>query len=134
MSEENVEIVRRVYTYVSANRETPRELTGPGYEVDATDVAVEFTVAGFEVAEAALREYWNTFERFSVELKELIHADNGCVVTAVRDGGRMKGSGAEAWSHYFHVWTFRDGKIVQLSIHTDRARALEAAGLRDSSG
>ena len=131
MSQENVEIVRRVYQEVTANRETPRALIGPGYQVDATDVAVEFTVAGYDVSEAALREYWNTFETFSVELKELIHADDEGVVTAVCDGGRMKGSGAEVWSHYFHVWIFRDGKIVRLSIHTDRARALEAAGLSE---
>jgi ketosteroid isomerase-like protein len=33
------------------------------------------------------------------------------------------------WNRFVHVWTFRDGTIVRLSIHTDRDRALEVAGL-----
>jgi ketosteroid isomerase-like protein len=61
----------------------------------------------------------------------LIHVDERRVVTAVRDGGRMKGSDAEVWNRFFHVWTFAEGKIIRLSIHTDRDRALEAAGLRE---
>jgi len=30
---------------------------------------------------------------------------------------------------FFDVRTFRDGRVVRLSIHTDMNRALEAAGL-----
>jgi ketosteroid isomerase-like protein len=68
---------------------------------------------------------------FHVEIEEVIHADEEQVVTAVRDGGRMRGSDSEIWNHFFHVWTLGDGKIVRLSIHTDRNRALEAAGLKE---
>ena len=63
------------------------------------------------------------------ELEEVVYADEGRVVNAVRDGGRMRGTDAEVWNRAFHVWTFRDGRIVRLSVHTDRARALEVAGL-----
>ena len=63
--------------------------------------------------------------------KRCSHADEEQVVTCVRDGGRIKGSDAEVWNRFFHVWTFGDGKIVRLSIHTDKNRALEAAGLRE---
>jgi hypothetical protein len=38
---------------------------------------------------------------------------------------------AEVWNRFFHVRTLRDGRIVRLSIHTDRNRALEAAGLSE---
>jgi ketosteroid isomerase-like protein len=131
MSRENVEAVRRVYAEVTAHRETPQELFGPNYEMDARDVAVEFSVGGFEAAEAALRDYWGMFESFSVELQEVIHDDEELVVTRVRDGGWMKGSDAEVWNAFFHVWTFRGGKIVRLSIHNDRNRALEAVGLSE---
>ena len=61
----------------------------------------------------------------------MIHADEGQVVTAIRDGGRIRGSDAEVWNRYFHVYTFRDGKIIRLSIHTDKNRALAAAGLSE---
>ena len=132
MSQENVETVRRAYEGVNARLESPRELYDPGYEMDATDVSPDFgVVRGFEPARDALRGYWEMFEDFQVELEEVIHADQEHVITAVRDGGRMKGSDAEVWNRYFHVTSFRDGKIARLSIHTDRNRALEAAGLRE---
>jgi len=43
----------------------------------------------------------------------------------------MRGSDSEVWNRFFHVWTFADGKVVRLSIHTDRNRALEAAGISE---
>jgi len=131
MSQENIETVRRAYEGVNARLEPPRELYDPGYEMDATDVAPDFgVVQGFEASRDALRGYWETFEEFQVEVEDVIHADHEYVITAVRDGGRMKGSDAEVWNRYFHVTTFRDGKIARVSIHTERNRALEAAGLR----
>ena len=61
----------------------------------------------------------------------MIYADEGRVVNVVRDGGRMRGTDAEVWNRFFHLWTFRDRRIVRLSIHTDRSRALEVAGLSE---
>ena len=68
---------------------------------------------------------------YHVEIEEVIYADEGRVVDVVRDGGRMRGTDAEVWNRFFHVWTLRDGRIVRLSIHTDRNGALEAAGLSE---
>jgi ketosteroid isomerase-like protein len=131
MSEENVEIVRRLYRAVTAQRwGTTWDLYDADYEADLRDAGVG-VVPGVEEAEKILREYWETFESFQVELKEVIHADEDQVVTAVRDGGRLKGSDAEVWNRFFHVWTFRDGKVLRLSVHTDRERVLEAAGLSE---
>jgi ketosteroid isomerase-like protein len=128
----NVEIVRRVYEEVSAGTwKAPPELFDSEYAVDLTEAAPDVgVVRGTEEAEAALHGYSRTFEDFRVELDEVIHADESCVVTAVRDGGRLKGSDSEVWSHFFHVWTFRDGKILRRSSHVDRTQALQAAGLR----
>jgi ketosteroid isomerase-like protein len=132
MSQENVEIVRRVYEEVNANLDVPVKFLHPDYEFDARDVAADIgIVRGIEASGEALREYWETFEDFHVDLKEVLHADEEHVVTAVQDGGRMKGSDAEVWNHLFHVWTFRDGKVVRTSSHTDKHRALEAAGLQE---
>jgi ketosteroid isomerase-like protein len=115
---------------VSTRLETPQELFDADYEVDATDTAPDVgVVRGAEAAQEAFLPYWETFEDFHVEIQEAIYADRKRVVTLVRDGGRMKGSNAEVWNRFFHVWTLRDGKLARLSIHTDRTRALEAAGL-----
>ena len=132
MSQENVEIVRRNYERVTATLQMPPELFHADFEVDATSVGAGVGVTrGLEAAQAFLREYWETFENFRVELEEVIHADDEQVVTVVRDGGRLAGSDAEAWSHFFHVWGFEDGKIARLSIHIERNRALQAAGLSE---
>ena len=129
---ENVETVRRVYEGVNARLEAPRELFDPDYEFDNTELWPDVVeVLGFEAAQEAMREYWETFEAYHVEIDEVIYTDEGWVVDVVRDGGRMRGTDAEVWNRFFHVWTFRDGRIVRLSIYTDRNRALEAAGLQE---
>jgi ketosteroid isomerase-like protein len=132
MSQENVEVVRRIYEEVSAHMwRAPPELFDADYALDLTDAAPDLgVIRGLEASEAAVREYWETFEDFRVELIEVIHASETQVVTAVRDGGRLKDSHAEMWNRFFHVWTFRDGKIVRRSSHAEIDQALEAAGLR----
>jgi ketosteroid isomerase-like protein len=136
MGQDNVEIVRRIYEDIPGNFDPDdpmRALYAPDFELDQSDVPLDAEVAvGFEAADAALREYWEAFEDFSVKLEEVIHADEKRVVTRVRDGGRVKGSDSEVWSNFFHVWTFADAKVTRLSLHNDRNRALEAAGLPSS--
>jgi ketosteroid isomerase-like protein len=133
MPERNVEIVERVYEGVTARLEVPQELFDPEMELDQTDVpldAIEVSL-GLEAAQESLREYWEMFEDFRIEVEEVIHADEGQVVTVVRDGGRITGSDAEITNRFFHVWSFDGGKIIRLSIHTERHQALEAAGLSE---
>jgi ketosteroid isomerase-like protein len=130
MSERNIQTVRRVYEGVNERLEVPRELFHPDYEFDNTELWPDITdVLGFDAAQTAMREYWETFEAYHVEIEEVLYADEGRVVDAVRDGGLMKGTDAEVWNRFFHVWTLRDGRIARLSVHTDRDRSLEAAGL-----
>jgi ketosteroid isomerase-like protein len=130
MSLKNVEIVRRIYQEVSAHLDVSPELFDPNYEMDMSDMAWDIGVLrGLEAAREGFRRYAQTFDDFRIELREVIHADEQHVVTEIRDGGRMKGSGAEVWNRFFNAWTFRDGKIVRFSSHTDRARALQAAGI-----
>ncbi len=130
MSQERVATIRQAYEEVNARLEFPQELFDPGHECDATDVEAG-VLYGFEGMRKVLRPYWETFDGFHIALEEVIHADEEQVVTAVRDGGRLSGGEAEVSNRFFHVWTFGDGKIVRLSIHTDKNRALEAAGLKE---
>jgi ketosteroid isomerase-like protein len=130
VSEENVEIVRRVFVELNPSLELRRELIHPDFELDLTDNGGP-VVQGFDAAQETMREYWEAFEDFHYEIEEVIHADEERVVASVRDGGRMKGSGAEVWTRFFDVVTFRGGKIVRLSAHLERNRALEAAGLSE---
>jgi ketosteroid isomerase-like protein len=129
-AEKSVETVRQVYEGVNARMEVPRDLFDPDYEFDNTELWPDIgRVLGLDASQAAMREYWETFEAYSVEIEEVLHADERRVVNVVRDGGRLKGSDAEVRNTFVHVWTLRDGRIVRMSVHTDRAQALEAAGL-----
>jgi ketosteroid isomerase-like protein len=129
MSEENVDAVRWIYESVTAGMGWPEELFDAEFESHMGDVGVG--ALRIDATQAALREYFDTFEDFHVEIEELIDAGGGHVVATIRDGGRIKGSHAEVSNRYFHVWTFGDGKVVRLSVHTERRRALEAAGLSE---
>jgi ketosteroid isomerase-like protein len=121
MSAKNVETVRRVYEGVNARMEVPRELFDPDYEFDNTELWPDVVgVLGFDAAQETMREYWETFDAYRVEIEEVIRAGEERVVVGVRDGGRMSGTDAEVWNRFFHVWTLRDGRIVRLSVHTDR--------------
>jgi ketosteroid isomerase-like protein len=132
MSEENVEIVRRIYNEIVASPEAVRELYASDYELDVRDIGPDIgVIRGFDAANKALRSYFETFEDFYIELEEVIHADEERVVTDVHDGGHMPGSDSEVRNHRFHVFAFRDGKVVRFSSHLDKNRALEAAGLSE---
>jgi ketosteroid isomerase-like protein len=129
MSEKNVETVRRVYEGVSARLEVPRELFDPDYEFDNTELWPDIDgVLGFDAAQETMREYWETFEAYRVEIEEVIYADEERVVVVVRDGGRMRGTDSEVWNRFFHVWTLRDGRVIRLSVHTRLPRQASAQG------
>ena len=133
MSQENVKTVQRVYEGVTARLKVPQELFDPDAELDQKDVPLDAVevIHGLEAAQESMREYWEMFEDFHIELIEVLHADEKQVVTAIQDGGRMRGSDAEITNRFFHVWSFDGGKIIRLSIHAERDQALEAAGLSE---
>jgi ketosteroid isomerase-like protein len=132
---ENVEVVRRAYASATATHDVPDELFQPDVTVDGTGAAPDIGAAlTADDAREVLRSYFQTFEAYRVELEDVLHADEDCVVTVVRDGGRVKGSEAEIWNRFFHVVKFRDNKIASFASFTERDRALEAAGLAPPSG
>jgi ketosteroid isomerase-like protein len=132
MSEENVEIVRRIYDEIPAGLDAIRDLYGPDYEIDLTAIAPDVgVVRGLDAADEAMRPYYEMFEGFHVEIDELIHADDEHVVTAIHDGGRLRGSDAEVRNYHFHLFGFRHGKVIRFSAYLDRDSVLKAAGLSE---
>ena len=134
MSEENVEIVRRVYVALSrGDEDTVREMAAPELVVDFSRRLVEPGVLrGRDGAVAALgqiREPWDDWPVW--EPQELI--DTGDKVLAfIRTSARGKGSGVEVEAYVWNLWTFRDGKLAELTYFgDDRAAALEASGLSE---
>ena len=145
MSQENVEIVRRIYAALDVSRPGSVERIVPRERVkDLVDPEIEWRgprefpdlaepVYGFEgmaryrakIAEA-LDDYRMVPERF-------IDAGDDQVLVFSREAGRGKGSGVEVQTHLTaHLWTLKDdGKAVQMQSYWERSDALEAAGLSE---
>jgi ketosteroid isomerase-like protein len=74
--------------------------------------------------------FWAEFDDPDVELVELIDAGDQVFISVIfRGRGRL--SGAETNWDLWGVWTVRDGRLVRWQGFTDRAPALEAAGLSE---
>ena len=132
MSQDYVEIVKRIYAQASSRKTLPPEFFARDCVTDWADVSPDFyRLEGFDAAQGALAPYFETFDDFHVELRQVVRLDGHRMVTALRDGGRIRGSDAEVWNHYFHAWAFREGKVTWLSSHTDREAALKAVGLEE---
>jgi ketosteroid isomerase-like protein len=132
MSEENVEVVRRIYDEFVEDAEALRDLFAADCVFDARDTGPDIGVVdGFDAINAALRSYFDSFDDFSVEIEELVHADETRVIVAVVDEGRMRGSQAQVRNHRFHAWTLRGGQVIRFTTHLDREQAFRAAGLAE---
>ena len=131
MSEENVEIVRRIYdAYLLADFETALSLIDTEVEVDASLRPDGEVFHGHEGVAEALRTWTGAWEVFRVEVEEIRDAGDH-VVGVERQSGRGKGSGLPLARQFFAVWTVRDRKVVRIAWFLSRSDALEAAGLSE---
>jgi ketosteroid isomerase-like protein len=137
MSEENVEIVRRVYE-AAARRDSEAILTLYDAEVEI-DVSRThralmqgvYTGTGHEGLRKWFREWHEAWENVEYDVEELIDgADDVIGVVTVR--GRGRGSGADVGlTRHAGLWTIREGKVVRVVWFQSRDDALEAAGLSE---
>jgi ketosteroid isomerase-like protein len=136
VSEENVQIVRRVYDAV-ARHDTATVLAAydPDVEWDLSrslwgDLTGRPVYRGHEDLRAFYREWYEAWGKYDEAVEELIEAGEHVIVVA-KGRGRGRASGAEVgWTQY-GVWTLRGGKIVRVAWFGTREAALEAAGLSE---
>lgn len=76
-----------------------------------------------------LRDSWTSW-RFEAE--RFIDAGH-CVVVFIKVVAEGVHSGIAAVQETAHVWKVRDGRLASIQIYRDRAQALEATGVSDSS-
>jgi ketosteroid isomerase-like protein len=136
MSQENVEIVRRLYDAVARrDAATVLALYDPEVEFDYThgplrDLIGRRVYHGHDGLRLWFREWHEAWENVDYDCEELIGA--GDQVVSVDIGrGRGRASGIEVEAGQCGVWTIRDGKIVRVVWFPTREEALEAAGLSD---
>ena len=131
MSEENVEVVRRMYdAYLSGDFETALALIDPEVVFDVSIRPEGKVYRGHEGVVEALRTWTGTWEAFRMEVEEIIDAGDQ-VVAVDTQSGRGRGSGLPLAQQTASVFTISDGKIVKVLWLTSREKALEAAGLSE---
>jgi ketosteroid isomerase-like protein len=136
MSEENVEIVRRLYEAIGRG-DTDAVLAVYDPEIEWHFARSPFrnfvnhdVYRGHSGVRDLIRErYEDAWESVTDELEELIDADDK-VISIIKSRGRGRASGVEAEMTHGGVWTIQGGRIVRVE-WMSRAEALEAAGLSE---
>src|SRR5215216_4533244 len=132
MSQENVEIVRRIVDAIRDRRweEATRQL-GPDIELHGT--AGGLTEGSVWRGPEQIRDFFEqdaeAWDERRLEAEQFIDADD-CVVVLLHEFRRGKGSGVETETDTAMVYEVRDGRVVRIQGYMDRGEALGAAGLR----
>jgi ketosteroid isomerase-like protein len=140
MSQENVELARRVYEEFNRTRRGSIEerqraiLSVMEPEVEwhtAPDLPDSRVYRGHDGVAALMQEWVNSFEDFRVDAEEFIDRGEYVVVPLVLRG-RIPGSresDQEVTLPHTHVYKLREGKVVEAREYLTLEQALEAAGL-----
>jgi len=144
MSQENVEIVRRIYAAL--------DVSAPGSVATATvptefgtliDPEIEWngprefpdlaeTHYGYDGIAQYMRKVSEVLADYRMVPERFIDAGADRVLVFSREVGRGRESGAEIQTHLTgHLWTLKDGKAVRMQSYWERPEALEAVGLSE---
>ena len=129
MSQENVEVVRRIFEgWSRGDFSVGAELLAADFEWKQYAGAVEpGTRRGGEVG-TSLKKIFEIYEDFRVQPEEYIDAGEK-VVVAARVNATSRRAGMPLKGTWAFVWTVRDGRLVRNEVYANRAEALQAAGL-----
>jgi ketosteroid isomerase-like protein len=129
MSEENVEIVRRLCEGWSRGDFSEGDLFHPEVEFEMPDWPEGSSARGLD----AMRRTWgaslSAWEDFRAEPSDFLDAGDH-VVVLMSVNARGKGSGVDVHADTATLWTIDAGKVVRLALYWDAEKALEVAGLR----
>jgi ketosteroid isomerase-like protein len=132
MSQENVEIVRRIYEgWAKGDFGVGLVDLDPHVTLVIRPDFPEFGVfVGAQGIGTLMHRFLEHWEELTIEAKDL-RAVGDTVLARVIQRGKGKASGIEGDMRYFQLFTFRGGKIVRMESVMHEAEALEAAGLSE---
>ena len=123
MSEENVELVRRIYE-AWEREESARDFIAEDIEYVNPSYAVE---PGTRRGRKSFRVIRDTYEDFQIQVERYVDAGEEVVVLAQYKASGQ-GSGVPVSGEHGYVWTVRDGQAVRFQWFQSHREALEAAG------
>ncbi|MFL5907756.1 MAG: nuclear transport factor 2 family protein [Solirubrobacterales bacterium] len=137
MSEENVEIVRRMFqAFRNRDWTAAREPVDPEeIEMDVTRSPIE-GLSGVYRGREEVAYFWSqwleAWGEQEIEEEELIDAGDQVVTWTASHKFRGRGSGVTVdFPPYAWLVTLRDGKVVRGTLYMDKGEALKAAGLSE---
>ena len=142
MSQENVEIVRRLFeAFQNVFQRDDPATAGTLFDSGLlADDAEWIPFRGWPGPQSyrgrdGFVEFWSTwtedFEGWSVELERLVDGGDEQVVALFRQTATGRGSGTPVKLHFGLVYELEDGRVIRMQNYMDPAEALEAAGLSE---
>jgi ketosteroid isomerase-like protein len=131
MSQENVEVVRRVFElFDRGDTEALLRYIDPAIEtIEDPELPGAESYIGHAGLAMAYDHWAGQWDDFRVELTELIDAGSD-VLAVTRHQGTGRASGVAVEAVVAYLFTVEDGTLVRMRIFATKAQALEAAGLR----
>jgi ketosteroid isomerase-like protein len=132
MSQDNVEIVRRIYAnWAPGSSPTESNLLHPDIEwVNPSDAVEPGTRVGIEAFSSITDRLDETIGALRMDVERFIDAGDRVVVIATMRG-HGSASGVEVERRHGSVWTIRHGKAVRFQWFQDPDEALDAVGVRE---
>ena len=134
MSQENVEVVRSIYTMWERGDFTSAEWAHPEIEYVEADGPAPGGSTGLAGMAETFRDWLSTWQEWHVEAEECRELDGERVLVLFHFSARGKTSGLEVgqiWLKGASLFHLRGGQVTKLVQYVDRAKALEAVGLRE---
>jgi ketosteroid isomerase-like protein len=129
MSEENVDVVRRIHDAWARN-EPVWEFLADDMEYVNPSYAVE---PGTRVGRKAFGSVRETYPDFQLHVESLVDAGDEDVVVLGRYTASGGASGISLEGEHGYVWTIRDGVAVRFRWFQSHREALEAAGVESDA-
>ena len=127
MSEENIEIVRRVYDKWSRGDFSGVDCFDPGIEFEMVDWPHQTRVRGIYEMASTWRATLTAFDRFrAIPLEYHDCGTNVLVINQIEASGKESGAAVDAVTA--SLWTVENGLVVRLALFWDTEKARAAAG------
>ena len=127
MSDENVDLIRRIYD-LWFREESARDLIAEDVEYVNPSYAVEPGTRQGRKSFAIVRD---TYEDFSVRVEQFLDTRGDDVVVLARYTASGRGSGVPLEGEHGYVWTVREGQAVRFQWYQSHREALDAAGISE---
>jgi ketosteroid isomerase-like protein len=134
MSQENVEIVRRVTDHFTETHEVVSELVAPDFVWDLSSWPAwsgQQEFHGLDGFVAFFAEWIEPYSEWDQEVEGVIDAGGSQVVETTRQRGRLQGSASWLEWRYAIVYTIEEGLIRRGKLYATPEEALEAAGMQE---